>query len=377
MRIRSFVLAAALAAACSKSESGVAPGGAPGGARVPVPVPAGPFKLAWSEYPSWSVFWVAHTRGYVNGKAGELGWVERKWNVDIELVEADYGACIGMYSDGKVDAAALTTLDALPPALTRPSVVIMPTSTSYGADAAVVEAAKVKTIDDLRRYETRGLDLSVSLYVFARNLELRGKNPKNFKFTNMDPGAAAMAMQQKQGGLHSIMVWNPFVLQTLRNRGAEVKVLFDSTTIPGEIIDAIIVSQSALDRPGGTAFAKAVADAFYTVNRDLADQEERRRDTLVGIGEKFSSLGADDMEVVVRQTRFYGTPAEGIGLFTGGPAVPGVTRKTLQDLTPLVVRFALDYGIVKEEPRVCYGTKAACPGAHLRFDPTFMQEVAQ
>ena len=43
------------------------------------------FSLAWSEYPSWSVFGVADVTGIINGKKGELGPVEEKWGVDIEL----------------------------------------------------------------------------------------------------------------------------------------------------------------------------------------------------------------------------------------------------------------------------------------------------
>src|SRR5690606_32157082 len=43
------------------------------------------FSLAWSEYPSWSVFGVAHEARLINGKKGEMGRLERKWNVDIEL----------------------------------------------------------------------------------------------------------------------------------------------------------------------------------------------------------------------------------------------------------------------------------------------------
>ena len=41
------------------------------------------FSLAWSEYPSWSVFGVADVTGIINGKKGELGPVEEKWGIDI------------------------------------------------------------------------------------------------------------------------------------------------------------------------------------------------------------------------------------------------------------------------------------------------------
>jgi hypothetical protein len=48
------------------------------------------------------------------------------------------------------------------------------------------------------------------------------------------------------------VVWNPFVLETL-NRRKDTHVLFDSTTLPNEIIDAVVMAQASLDKPGGRA----------------------------------------------------------------------------------------------------------------------------
>ena len=55
------------------------PGKAQAGGKLPV------FSLAWSEYPSWSVFGVASELGLINGEAGKVGPIEQKWGVDIEL----------------------------------------------------------------------------------------------------------------------------------------------------------------------------------------------------------------------------------------------------------------------------------------------------
>jgi NitT/TauT family transport system substrate-binding protein len=335
--------------------------------------PAGPFSLAWSEYPSWSVFDVAHSKGYINGKAGELGPIETKWNVDVVLKEAEYDPCITLYGTGEVDAVAITNMDILKPSLSRKSVAILPTSTSYGADALLV-SKRIKNIRQLRKHEVRGLDQSVSEYMFARNLQLKGKNPKKFKYTSMDPGAAAMAMQQKQKGIDAIAVWNPFVLQTLEKR-KDVRVLFDSTAIPGEIIDMVVVADESLKKPGGADFARAVIEAFYAVNRDLADAA-KADETLMAIGEKFASLPLEKMKKVVEQTRFYGTPEAGIALFTGGPVLPGVSEKKLAEVMPLVVGFSKTHGIVDKEPVIALsGNGSGPPDPNLRFDVSFMQAV--
>ncbi len=61
------------------------------GNQVPV------FSLAWSEYPSWSVFGVAHEAGLLDEAEGKLGEIEKNWNVDIVLKQADYDTCIQLY----------------------------------------------------------------------------------------------------------------------------------------------------------------------------------------------------------------------------------------------------------------------------------------
>ena len=321
------------------------------------------FSLAWSEYPSWSAFGVAHEYRIIDGRRGKTGPVEDKWGVDIELKEADYDTCIVMYGAAQCDAACLTNMDSLAPSLARPSVAILPTSTSDGADACIV-TSKAGDLGALKTVPAYGLAKTVSEYCFVRNLELEGEDPGAYTFTNMDPGAAALAMQQKQKGFDAIVVWNPFVLETL-NKRSDVRVLFDSTSIPGEIIDMVTMARDSLKRPGGEAFACAVADTFYALNRKLADPATAD-DALVALGEKFSHLDLASMKTVVKQTRFYSTPEAGLGVFRG-EALPATMKK--------VVDFCVDKEMVDKTPAIAYG-----PGddaVALRFDPTYMERAAK
>jgi NitT/TauT family transport system substrate-binding protein len=321
------------------------------------------FSLAWSEYPSWSTFGVAHEVKIINGKKGELGPIEKKWGVDIELKEADYDGCLVMYGAAKTDAVCITNMDGLNPSITRPSVAILPTSTSDGADALIV-TKKIKNIKNLKGKNVYGLAKTVSEYCFVRNLELLGEKEKDYKFTNMDPGAAALAMQQGQKNYEAIVVWNPFVLETL-NKRKDVRVLFDSTKIPGEIIDMVVISQDVLEKPGGENFARAVIDTFYEVNKRIADPKTHD-DTLVALGEKFSHLKLDSMIKVVEQTKFYSTPEAGLKVLEGD-ATKEIMKK--------VVKFCVDHEIVPSEPTIGWGNKAAAPKAQMRFDPTYIKDV--
>ena len=341
---------------------------APGAAGAAGPVDEGTaeggvasvFSLAWSEYPSWSVFGVAHEKGLLNKDEGEMGTLEEKYGVDIVLKQLDYDPCLTAYGSGSVDAVCMTNMDALAPATGLTSVAILPTSTSDGADACI--AVGIEDLDGLKGVTTYGLEKSVSQYAFERCLIKEGRDPADYPFRNMDPGTAAVTMQNGDDSVKSIMVWNPFVLQTLRDRDGATR-LFDSTQIPEEIIDMVVVSKSALERDGGEAFAKCVCEAFYAVNGMLQEGAEGRDDTLVMLGEKFSSLGLEDMKQVVTETKMYATADDGIGLF----AKDSFRGETM----PTVAKFCVDQAIIDEAPSIGFGDAEA----QLNFDPQYMEAV--
>ena len=317
------------------------------------------FSLAWSEYPSWSVFGVAHEKGLIDGAEGAFGPIEEKWGVDIVLKEADYDTCLTFYGASQTDAVCMTNMDTLAPGSTREAVAILPTSTSVGADACI--AVGVDNLDGLKGKPTHGLEMSVSQYCFERNLELQGKTIADFPFKNMDPGAAAQAMQTNQEGIESIMVWNPFVLQTLRTR-KDAKVLFDSSTIPEEIIDMVVIGKDALQRPGGEDFARAVIETFYEINKMMVDPVVGD-ETLVAIGQKFSSLKLEDMKEVVKQTQFYATPDAAIALFK--------QEKFQKETMPMVVDFCAAHGIIDKKPTIGFDDETA----QVNFVTTYLESA--
>lgn len=341
------------AGGCRKAEQSGADGGQAADAQAPS------FSLAWSEYPSWSVFGVADENGIIDKDRGEMGPVEKKWKVDFVLKETDYETCINLYGNNQVDAVCITNMDVLAPALGRDSVAIMPTSTSDGADACIVVG--FDSLDQLAGKDSYGLEKTVSQYMFERNLQLQRRDPAEYPFKNMDPAAAAQAMQTNQKNIESIVVWNPFVLQTLRTREGS-KVLFDSTTIPEEIIDMVVVGKDALHKPGGEAFASAVIETFYEVNRLLADPI-KGDDTLVALGAKFSSLPLEDMKIVVQQTKFYKTAEAAAELYD--------SARFQTETMPKVVDFCVEHQIVDSKPMVGFGDESA----QLNFDSSFLRKA--
>jgi len=325
-------------------------GGSSGSGKPPV------FSLAWSEYPSWSVFGVADKEGLLNGKEGAQGSIEKKWNVDIVLNYAEYDPCLSMYGANTTDAVCITNIDILAPSLKRASVAIMPTSTSVGGDACI--AVGIDKIEGLKGKTTWGLEKSVSQFAFERALIAKGMNPADFPFKNQDPAVAATGMQASQAEFESIMVWNPFALQTLRLR-KDAKVLFDSSVIEEEIIDMVVVGKEALGRAGGKRFAYAILDSFYEVSKLIADAKTQDK-TLVALGEQFSKLNAGDMKLVLTQTKFYSSADKALALFDGD--------KFRKETMPMVAKFCVDHEMCESMPAFGFGED----GKQMNFDPQFL-----
>ncbi|MFM9064751.1 MAG: hypothetical protein ACKOOI_17200, partial [Pirellula sp.] len=167
----------------------------------------------------------------------------------------------------------------------------------------------------------------------------------DFPFSQMDPEQAALAFQGKNDGINSIMVWNPFVMQSLRSR-AESKVLFSSETIPEEIIDMVVVGKDSLSKPGGEAFAKAVVETFYLMNKRMT-APSTSDETLVGIGARFAKLELEDMKTIVKQTKFFGEPSDAVRLFGD--------ERFQKEIMPLVSKFCVKYGLTPQAVELSFG----------------------
>jgi ABC-type nitrate/sulfonate/bicarbonate transport system substrate-binding protein len=354
-------LAAFAATGCTESKpaattkTGTAPGSG-SGAKAPAK-----FTLAWSEYPSWSIFGVADEVGLIDGKEGAMGSIEKKYNVDIVLVLASYDQCITLYGNSQADAVCITNIDILGAAGSRSSVAIVPTSTSAGADACIT--AGIDSLEGLQGKTTHGLEKSVSQYCFDRCLEKLGAKNADFPFSQMDPEQASQAFQGKNADVQSIMVWNPFVMQSLRSRD-DAKILFSSSEIPEEIIDMVVVGKDALSKAGGKEFAAAVLETFYTMNQRMADPKTSDA-TLVGIGARFAKLELEDMKTIVQQTRFYSDPNDAIRLF----ASDVFQKETMQKVSD----FCVKYGMTQQPVSSSFGTGNGV----MDFDSSFMKSYLE
>jgi NitT/TauT family transport system substrate-binding protein len=328
-------------------------------AKLPV------FTLATSEYPSWSTYMVAGKAGMINPEeGGKHGPLETKHGVDLVLLIKDYDTCLTLYANSSSSAVCMTNMDSLNPALGRPSTVVMPTSQSLGADKVI--AVGITKAEELKGVKVYGLAKSVSEYLFVRGLEVNGLDPEGFSFENLDPAPAATALQTGSEEIKAICVWNPFAMQTLRT-APNANAVFDSSSIPEEIIDCVVIGNDVLKQDQGADFAVLVCDVFYEINKKIDSSDAKVADaTLTALGEDFSNLPLADMREIIKETKFYMTPADGIQLFAD--------KKFQTETMPRVVSTCEKLGILEagKSPSIGFGDSSK----QLNFDSQYMQRVA-
>ncbi len=105
---------------------------------------------------------------------------------------------------------------------------------------------------------------TVSEYLFDRAMTLNGcANRSNAcGLVNTSDSDIATAFIGDAGAA-AVVTWKPMVSQIVKQKG--VTSLFNSSQIPGEILDLTVVRTDVLARPDGAGqkFAKALAGAWF------------------------------------------------------------------------------------------------------------------
>ena len=112
---------------------------------------------------------------------------------------------------------------------------------SNGNDGVVLK--KGKTLADIKGQKINLVELSVSHYLLARGLstvKLQEKDIKTVNTSDADIVAAA-----KSPDTTAVVTWNPQLLEVKANPGATL--VFDSSKIPGEIEDLLVVKTETLE----------------------------------------------------------------------------------------------------------------------------------
>ena len=171
--------------------------------------------------------------------ARELGFFE---DANIRLVEYSSSTqTIRSLRNGAIQAAALT-LDEVLMLWEKGSQlrVILVTDISDGGDM-IITKPEVKNLQDLRGRRVGAENTAVGAYLLTRALQKAGLEPKDLTVVPLE--IDEQEQEFLKGTLDAVVTFEP-VGSRLLNAGGQK--LFDSSQIPNEIIDVLVVHQDVL-----------------------------------------------------------------------------------------------------------------------------------
>jgi NitT/TauT family transport system substrate-binding protein len=342
-------------ASCSKPASQTA-------AQTQAP-PDKEYVIGWTIYAGWMPWPYAQQAGIVQK------WAD-KYHVKIKLVQInDYVESLNQYTAGKLDGVTATNMDTLtiPAAGGRDSTVIEVGDYSNGNDGVVLKDAKA--IADIKDRPVNIVENSVSQYLLARGLETAGMKMSDIKLVNTSD--ADMVSAFATPATKAMVTWNPQLMEIRKQKGATE--VFNSSKIPGEIEDLLVVSTDALK--ANPNLGKALAGIWYeTLSIMMKDdaQGKAAREAMA----KASGTDLANFEAQLKTTYFYGTPQAAQAFMTSPDIVTANDR---------VRKFSFDSGLFGKGAKSVDDIGISFPGGKvlgspqnvkLRFDPTYVSAAA-
>ena len=328
------------------------------------------FVVGWSVYVGWNPW-------YYMQKSGILKKWADKYNVAIRVQRFDYAPSLDAFVAKNIDACAMTNMEALdmPAAANIDTTSIITGDFSNGNDALLTRRGL--TLQQLAGRKVLLVEKTVSEYLFERAMTLNGLESqiKKVKLVNTSDSDIATAFIGDQSQ-DAVVTWKPMVSQIAKQKG--VQNLFNSSKIPGEIIDLMVVRTDILNRPDGSGarFAKALAGAWYETtklmsgkgpetDKVLKDIAAGSEDTLDSYKEQLSTTNlffAPQVASDFTKAPDFKTKMNLVRQFCFSHALLGANTKSVDDVA---IKYP-DGSVQGKADRV-----------RLRFDVTYLQMAAQ
>lgn len=203
-----------------------------------------PLRIGNVNWPGYEPFYVARELGYLDAKQVRL----LEYTGNSEIIRA--------FANGALDAGMMTLDEALLLSQDVPDIrLVLVTDISNGADV-IMARPEIARLADLKGRRVGAETSALGAYVLLRALQLSAMTPQDVQIVPLDPTEHETAL--KDGRVDAVVTYEP-ALTKLRAFGA--RKIFDSSQIPGEIVDVVVVRDAYLQ-----ANPKAVThllEAFY------------------------------------------------------------------------------------------------------------------
>lgn len=268
-------------------------------------VSAAPLKIAYSDWPGYTLFEVAKQKGWFKD-AG----------LDVELVWFDYLPSIDAFSAGKVDAVCVVATDALVTGATGgKSKIIALLDFSEGSDM-IVGKPGINSIKDLKGQKI-GIEVTlVEHLLLLEALKRNGMTQDDVTLVNTATNETPQTLGS--GSVAAIGAWYPISGQAL-TQVAGSKKLFTSADAKGLIYDVLAVSPTSFAAQRDD-WAK-ISGIYYKCVAYLMDPKTRA-DAIKIMAAKVGA-NADDYAKNVPGTHFL-TLAEAKAAFKKGDGLDSI-----------------------------------------------------
>lgn len=194
-----------------------------------VQIPQTPLRIGINIWPGYEPLFLAKELGYYQGYPIEL----RDYPSATEISQA--------FRNGDIEVAGLTMDESLLLAQTTPDIrIILITDFSNGADVLMAKP-EIKTLPELKGRKIGVESNALGGYFLSRVLDKAGLSPKDIQAVSL--GVSEHEQAYKQNLVDAVVTFEP-VRSDLLEFGA--KILFDSSQIPKEIVDVLVVREQLL-----------------------------------------------------------------------------------------------------------------------------------
>jgi NitT/TauT family transport system substrate-binding protein len=323
------------------------------------------FKVCWTIYAGSMPWGYATTQGIVSKWA-------KKYDINVDVVQLnDYIESINQYTAGKFDGCAMTNMDALTIPATGgvDSTALIIGDYSNGNDGVLIKG-NGKKLTDLKGQTVNLVELSVSHYLLARGLETAGLSERDIKVVNTSDADISAAFSTPS--VRNAVTWNP-MLADLKAE-PNVSEVFDSSRIPGEIMDMMVVNTKTLqDNP---ALGKVLTGVWFEMMSLMHTDSAESRDAMESMA-KASGTDLAGFKGQIATTALFYTPQQALA-FATSPNMPTIMTR--------VAKFSFDHGLLGQgassadavgmgfDKGVIVGSKS---NVKLRFDPSYVRMAAE
>jgi NitT/TauT family transport system substrate-binding protein len=331
--------------------------------------PAGPpparteFNVGWSIYAGWMPWPYAQQAGIVKK------WAD-KYGLKINIVQVnDYVESVNQYTAGKLDGVTVTNMDALtiPAAGGKDTSAVIVGDYSNGNDGIMLKNAI--SIADIKGRTVNLVELSVSHYLLARALDSVKMSLTDVKTVNTADADIVGAFASPT--VNAAVAWNPQLNEMKKAPGA--LLAFDSSKIPGEILDLLVVDSATLN--ANPNLGKALAGIWYETITLMQRQDAQGKAARAAMA-KLAGSTPESFDAQLSTTHLYATPKDGVAAASASELVTTMTR---------VRDFSFSKGLFGPGAKAPDAIGMAFPAGKtlgnsgnvkLRFDPQFMQLAA-